>query len=360
MSDQKKQYGLRLWLGRASFGFVILLTLVLVFLDWRGGRSWWSSLPLFFPSQCWLAPLVVLFPAALLLNRRLCWLLLVPVILVCFVYMRFHCSMGRTAHPADITLLSNNIADRDLAGLWSFIESCNPDVLALQEAKYWAQTIRKRFNNRHISINGEFALVSRFPIISATPVVGMNRGGFPLAVRYKLLRDGRSFVVYNIHMPTPRSYFLALRDGVLSDPLLPQAQIATRQSWRSYADYWSQRIELTRLLVAAMDREQEPFVLAGDFNMPDHGTMYREFKSRCADSFASAGCGYGLTFPGNSDTIVSLHRPWLRIDYQFAGTGIRPITCEVEPWKRAKHLAVFGQYELQPECDSLISFKSFH
>lgn len=352
MKTEKKSIAER-WLKRASIGFVALLVVWLWFIDWRAGCNWWSSILLFFPAQVWLAPLLVLLPAAVWLkNRRLCWLLLTSVPLVFLVFLRVHVRVG---HPdrADVKLVSNNIDLRDLGSLWSFIDARNPDVIALQETASWRRAIRERFPDYHISTDGEFALVSRFPIVSATPVAGMTRWGQPLAIRYEVMRQGGPLVIYNVHMPTPRFYFRALRDDVLLHKGPPPEEGTSTDSVRSYREYWNRRLELAGLLIEAVRSEKKPYLLAGDFNMPDHGFLYRAFSSRYTDSFAKAGLGYGLTFPGNSTTIVSLYRPWMRIDYQFAGFGVVPLSCEVEPWSRAKHMALYGQYRIGSILDQL-------
>ena len=102
----------------------------------------------------------------------------------------------------------------------------------------------------------------------------------------------------------------------------------------------AERVKLARRLEGVFEREKKPFIVAGDFNMPDHGWIHRFFAARLTDAFATAGSGWGATFPGDSEYPFSFRGPWLRIDYIFAGRGFRPVYARVEQERRSEHRAV--------------------
>ena len=340
---------LRRWVKGLTLLYLVLLTAWLLLLEWRGGKEWTLSIALFVPPQCWLCPLLVLTPLCLWMHRKHCWLHLGAVGLVFFGFMNWHVQLGSPARAADLTLLSNNIADGNLPALWAFAQAQNPDIMAFQDVGKFDLEARKCFPDRFVSTNGEFILVSKLRILSAAPVEGMNFRNEPVAMRYELAcGQQQSIVLYNIHMPTPRGFFLNLRADGFRKSLWKGKGIYSREAWEEYAAYWNRRIELTATLLEQLKKEQKPFLLAGDFNMPDHGALYHEFTSRFTDSFRTVGQGYGLSFPGNIDTLLAFNRPWMRIDYQFADREHwQPLSCRIEPLTTTKHLALVGRYNLK-------------
>ena len=82
----------------------------------------------------------------------------------------------------------------------------------------------------------------------------------------------------------------------------------------------------------AIDNVHTPLIVAGDFNTPPRGRVYRRIAHRLSDSFRAAGWGLGYTF--RSDV------PVLRIDYVFLGGGARATRCEVPLTGASDHLPV--------------------
>ena len=93
-----------------------------------------------------------------------------------------------------------------------------------------------------------------------------------------------------------------------------------------------------------LSRETLPFIVCGDFNTPDHGIIYHTVSRGLTDAHLHAGRGWGLTFPGATRNPLSLHGPWLRLDYAFAGRGWQPVYCSPEPGRRSQHCAVAAHF----------------
>ena len=334
-----------------TFVYVGSLIVVLGLMEWYGEKEWLISTLLFLPPTLWALPAIVLWPLCLLLRRRLCWLHGAAIFLVLFGFMHFRISAPRPRGPDTLTVLSANVAQRKLGGFWNYVREEDPDIVVMAEAAS-AKGLPSEYRQRFIASRDQFTIVSKFPVKSAGLVPGMVP---PLyydhqcaAVWFEIDYHGQSIMVYAVHMPTPRPFLYSLRGSGFISSAEHADGVFSAQTRGGYMAYWNIRFDLAQTLLTELDKEKRPCLLAGDFNMPDHGYLYHEIAGRLTDAFAAKGTGYGLTFPGATLNPLSLFGPWLRIDYQFADAHWQVDFCHVEPRKLAKHLAVVGGFELKP------------
>jgi vancomycin resistance protein VanJ len=116
---------------------------------------------------------------------------------------------------------------------------------------------------------------------------------------------GTRLTVLNVHLSTaagPRS--LTRRPSALAAYLSHTAAV---------------RSEQISALLRIADAPAPPVLLAGDFNTPPRGLLYRRLGGRFQDAFRVAGWSLGHTYP--------TQRPLMRIDYVFAGEGIAVRGC---------------------------------
>ena len=105
--------------------------------------------------------------------------------------------------------------------------------------------------------------------------------GYQKQQRAEVELDGQRVAIYNIHLFTP---------------------IAPRiESWQRR----QQEDLLTRL-----EREQLPFLVAGDFNATEHTAFYQRITRLSTNGFEQASGGIGATWPQN---VI----PLIRIDHIF-------------------------------------------
>jgi vancomycin resistance protein VanJ len=337
---------IRLCLKWATLCYLVLLTVVLIAMEWFGEKNLVLSVLLFLPPQGFLLPLVVITPLSFLFQRKLCRWQLGAVGLVSFGYMHWHWSWPVTAHGESLTLLTDNIGDRKLGTLQPFLESEQPDLIAYQDAFKLAGPLRKQSPGRFVTNHNEFVLISKFPIKSSGMVPEMVFHKRPLAAWFEVDYHGQSIIIYSVHMPTPRKYFSKLRGrGFLAEAIGGRG-IYSGEVLDDYESFWQERIRLAKVLIALLAGEKRPFLVVGDFNMPDHGYLFHLFKPHLTDAFATVGSGYGLTFPGNSFNPLTLFGPWLRLDYIFTGKDWHPLSCHVEPSRNPQHRAVVAKLEL--------------
>jgi endonuclease/exonuclease/phosphatase (EEP) superfamily protein YafD len=344
------------WLlvGRRSLLFVsaaylVLLVGGLLTTQWVGERNWFMDILLYLLPTYWLLPLVVLTPLSLLRCPKACWLHLLALMYVFGIFMQPRWSFPQKSDGPSFTLVTNNTGQRSQASLLALVRKVQPDFIALQDSsRELGEALSSGLGGRHVAQQREFVLISRFPILRSGLLDGLSFKNNPVAAWFEVDCGGKPLVIYNIHLPTPRSDLLALRGhGFLAGLVLGGGiySSAVRQACReSLAQHVALAEELARRLAA----EKRPFLAVGDFNAPSQGYVRRLFSSKWTDAFAATGQGYGLTFPGVTRNPLSCFGPWLRLDYIFVSDKIRPVDCWVEPREPAQHRAVVGRFRFQP------------
>jgi endonuclease/exonuclease/phosphatase (EEP) superfamily protein YafD len=318
------------------------LLILLLALEWWGERNWLLSLAIFAPPQILLAPVVLLGPLAILIRPRLLWWQLGCVALVACGYMTFRWHTRPVPNAKTLTLVTHNIGEGNRQQFFAFLDTVQPSVIALQDARYRGVEYAQRYPEFYVAHSGEFCLLSRHLIQQSKILDEPKWHGRPVAARYEIICDGQPLVIYNVHMPTPRGQFnhvlsrRFVRDIFAEDDAAPSAG--------SYREWIEARIELARGLARVLAAEQKPFLAVGDFNMPDHGYIYHLFAGEMTDSFAHAGRGWGLTFPGETRNPAAFFGPWLRLDFAFAGRGWKPVFCVPEPGRKSQHCAVMADF----------------
>lgn len=326
-------------LGWFNVAYLFLLVILLAALEWWGERSWIVSALLYVPPQVWLLPLAVLVPAGLFLRPRLCVYHIVCILFVGCVFMRVRWHSRPVHNPEMLTLVTNNFGQNNHQSLDPLIGKENPDIVVLQDApgaSVWA----RKFPERFVSAKGEFLTISKYPIKSAAFVPSVNWRGKPVAVRLEISFNGHPLVVYSVHLPTPRPDFAKLRGTGLLREFIGRNRRGS--DGRSFSESMAARVEMAKQLRDVIAEERLPFIVAGDFNMPDRGYIYHLFASQFTDAFAKSGRGWGLTFPGSTHNPLTGFGPWMRLDQIFAGRGWEPVYCEAEPGRRSQHRAMIA------------------
>lgn len=324
-----------------TVAYVTSLALVLAGMELIGEQRALFAFCLFLPPLIWLAPLGILTPACLLVRPSLGLVHLLCAAAVLLGHMDFNWARRPAPAGTVITVVTNNLGQSGSHGILPFLEREKPDILVLQEAGKSIRELLARFPDWHHAETGEFSVISRFPITTCAPLAEVAWHDRAVAARFLLkISPGVELVVYNIHLPTPRDELGTLRGHGFRAELLRGGGIYSRRSWRQFGDAFRARLDLVRTLVTILEKEATPCLLAGDFNCPDDGLIYRTFARRYTDAFEASGRGYGFTFPGKTRNPLALFGPWLRLDYVFAGPHWQPIRCRVERRRPSQHRAV--------------------
>ncbi len=338
---------LRRVLGWLTLSYVAALLVGMIALEWWGERLWVLSVLLYAPPQVLLLPLLGLTPLCLLFRPRLCLWHLACVLAVAFGYMTFGWSGSGRRDESMISAITFNYGESNRPQFAEFLAREKPDFLLLQDARNRGPEFAAKLPGSFVSGQGEFIFASRYPIKNATLLSQPTWRGIPVAARFEVLMKEKPLVFYSVHLPTPRRELGRFLGGrrILGDLM---GRKTREPGFGNYREWLEQRIELARGLDKVFREETLPFIVAGDFNTPDHGYIYHLFADEMTDAFEAAGRGWGLTFPGTTRNPVAGFGPWLRLDYFFSGRGWRPVECRSEPGNKSQHKAVLARFEPTP------------
>lgn len=303
--------------------------------EFIGERHWLTTLVAYIPQHPFLFPAALLSVGSLALRRPS----LAAVNGLVLLFGAFHLlgfSVGRqeTGACADLRVMTYNIhhgamgVDRIAAD----IRQQRPDLVLLQEAnafRSWPDPVpplaKLLPDYRVYTIRDEVALLSRLPVSQAQSWRlrrnGARRKGLDATIKVgkKRLR------ILNVHLMTSAT-----------GSSLARSKGQTPAHLEHTAGVRSEQFEEIRRWV---ERQRDPFIVAGDFNTPPRGVLYRRLREwGLTDSFSAAGFGFGATY--RSDL------PVLRIDHIFTGPGVRALRTWVPPSRSSDHRPVVADLSL--------------
>ena len=327
----------------AYLGCVIVLLLLFRLV----GERWWLLWPaLYMPPQLTLLPLLLLVPLGLLLCPLALLANAVTIAVIARVYMGFNLPLGTPPRSGPgLVVMTCNMGQRNSAQLTPFVESEDPDIIALQDSPNRGGAYARQYPDRHVQACGEFVLISRLPIRSAAPVADSLWQGRARAARFELEWEGKALLVYAVHMPTPRRELRRLMGvGLLKEWVRSRGWFGT-DAKLAVGPNLASRLCLVRALHHVIASDERPTIVAGDLNMPHWGYMYRLMTDGLRDAHAESGWRCGFTFPGVTRNPLTLYGPWLRLDYVLCSRSLRPSAVTVEPASRAQHRAVAARLQ---------------
>jgi endonuclease/exonuclease/phosphatase family metal-dependent hydrolase len=263
-------------------------------------------------------------------------------------HMGFCWSLQRSADEAELAVMTNNIGQNNRQEFTSFLKSENPDLVLLQEAGGRSARYMAAYPEYKAVERGEFVLLSKWPVKNAGFVALTNEYQGKAAAWFEVETKTGPLIVYSVHVPTPRSELYRSRGLGLVAALVGTMQDgkSSTSRYRGQLDTaWNHRVELTRQLHGYLETETRPFIVVGDFNMTPNGYLYRLFADSLKDAFAATGRGFGFTLPGSTRNPLTAFGPWMRIDYLFAGPGLKPVYARVESDRKSQHRAVVAKFK---------------
>lgn len=264
-----------------------------------------------------------------------------PVLSKLAIPSRAAAAMAGRADQPKLRVLTMNLHSQYTVqdSLLTLIRETQPDVVLLQEANTWYVKELEGLVGKAYPFSATVGLetahagsitLSRLPLLDRQALRPTPWGNYMHRV---LLSTGSGEVwLYNVHLANPigderhdgrfsmlRRYNSTFRDGELQ---------------------WL--IQET----ASLDK---PFIVAGDFNIAAGSRPYRAFPAFWRDAFATAGEGFGHTFPSplhEGDGRFAIPIPLIRIDYILTSRQIQAVDAWTEETVGADHFAVLSDLEL--------------
>lgn len=186
----------------------------------------------------------------------------------------------------------------------------NPaDVVFLQEVPPWLHDDLPRvFPEMDVYASGTNAIMSRWPM--------RNREAVPMASF-----PTREFLVAEIQVPG--GPLVRLVNVHLTAPQISRFNMANAAQNKA-----EERVQLLDIL----GRDDQPVILAGDFNAPALHGLVRELGRSHHNAFARRGQGFGFTFAASL--------PAIRIDHIFVSRDLEVESAKVEQDWGSDHLAL--------------------
>lgn len=275
----------------------------------------------------------VLAVLGLLLGRpemSLVSVILMAIPLIEYAPMLWPRRRPRPSGAPTFTILSFNIqAPRQgFEGIMEVVREADADIVAIQELSaamgaYFSLHMRDvypyqaSYTGAHP--NSGQGVLSRYPILSEDYWPDAERKT-PLGhLRVEIDVDGRRFVLYNLH-PVP--------------PFSMVDQAAFHAHSLAVQD-----------VLAVIDQETGPVLLAGDFNMTNQFREYGWVRKRFRDALRVVGRpGLGFTYPVSPKGFPP---PLIRLDYVFYNASFRAL--DAHRWPHAggsDHLPMWARLEL--------------
>ncbi len=358
---------LRRLLRWASVAYTIALLLTCLLLRYIGEQNVFFAFCIYLPPLLWHLPAFMLLPAcALVVEWRGLLLGIAGVCVSIHFFFGYEMPwqgdvMAKSGENQEhqLVVLTNNRGQNAGQSMRAFKNEVAPDVMVFQEAagysvRYLGDPGYAEF--KHGLYTGEFSLVSKYPIVSAEPVsvkvIAISSSPVPLATvvgteesvivagRFVIDFHGKKVVIYNVHLPSPRGTLSYHMRGAFLYGLIGIPGTSFGEKRAAIQRGWDQRTEMLRALLKLADKEVDPTILAGDFNLPSVGYCHGLVSDHWRDAHEDGGSGFGFTFPGTSRNPLWLGGPGLRIDYVFFDP--KHWTCagsRAEPDRESQHRA---------------------
>jgi endonuclease/exonuclease/phosphatase family metal-dependent hydrolase len=306
-------------------------------------------------SHWFLLPVVLIFPAALLLRTWRTALGLLPVLAVAIAWFGpyftpkiYPVSSGTVIHMLTLNMWADNW---NPPGVEDWIRSANVDLALLQEVPldYAVNAVPNlldayphQFGQTDRERGGGDVILSRFPIVE-TKYVDLNIPTLPSPLRAVVETPGGRVAVYNVHLDWPGGYGRSA--PAFLQPLFDR--MGFLRNALGYNDF-ARNLQITRLL-ERIDRETYPVILGGDFNLSSFSPSYSLLHPRLHDSFREGGFGLGVSWPvAAARGLPGFVPPLVRIDYIWHDDRLRTLSAWQGPPVGSDHLTLLADLELLP------------
>jgi len=304
---------------------IILLCVLILAETFIGERRWYTALLTYFPQQLFVLPTLLLLLWTIFGKawRTAGWnVLTLCVAAVTLLGVNIPLALPR-AEGVHFRMMTYNI-DRAIMGpqkIWDVVDRRQPDIVCLQEVDNPAFWQKLPPNWNHVA-DAEVALFSRFPIVSYArhPVRNSHRVLLSAVIDI----HGKRVTIIDAHLSTAvRGESLSHHTGTLAAYLRQTTSIREQQ------------IDALLRLAAT---SPYPVIIAGDFNTPPRGVLYRRMGRHFQDAFRVAGWGPGYSYPTRF--------PLMRIDYLFLDPRLHARSCWTPAEKASDHRPFFAEIDL--------------
>lgn len=303
--------------------YAVSMVALTLYLRRSGDVTPWGMVLLFGPRWLLLLPWLVLVPAAWLVSRRLAAGALAAALFTAFGVAGLEVPSIGGATPARraVRLVTYNTdRSRVLATqVRGALRDWRADVVLFQDcSRVLADSLRAVSGNQ-VRVVSEFCIVSALPIrridTLPSPMAGDQRTS---AVRVEVETSSGPLAVFGVHFKSPRDALWSARH--LNFALIGRS-IARRTIDSRRVAVWVQQSTM-------------PFIVAGDFNIPQGSAILRRDWGALENAFSARGWGFGYTMFAGKFSV--------RIDHVFVAPTLVTERIEVQRGYPSEHQPVLA------------------
>lgn len=292
-------------------------------------------------------PLPLLLLLAILARARRAYLSLIPIIILLLLWFgpRWLPKPVETSDASALRVMSNNIwrlnpTPQDVVKL---IMDTAPDVVFLQEVQLSTQgdallPLAAEFPFQSTLVD-EYRLsmytaanitLSRYPFVTSEKI-DLDLATMPHIYRDVIMVDNHHIALYNVHLITPFT----------EQPRLPVGDNYFAKVAFGFND--EARNQQLEHLLAYLNLEEYPYIVAGDFNLSDLSMTYAQLSEKMIDSFAEAADGLGYTWPvSKALALPTFLPPLVRMDYIWHSADLHTMRAWQGMFVGSDHLPLFA------------------
>lgn len=309
-----------------SWGYLLTVASLWIAVFW-GDDDWWlTTMILFGPRWFALLPLVVLMPLAVWKNRRVLLPLLLAALIVLgpFMGLQVHLPLSAPTKLPRLRVLTCNVdgnhSKQEL--LSAMIANSNSDIIAFQESP---DRLKKLLPpSWYLLRKGEFMIFSRYPL-KENDSVRQHQNMLVSTVRTPM----GDVTFCTVHLPSTRYGLTDILDNrTILNPSRKGLLLLQTRARRQASEDVQHTIAACRL----------PVIVAGDFNLLEESTIYREYWRWYRNAFSSAGFGYGWTQRTKIRKIPNV----VRVDHVLLSNDLRAVSCRVGSDVGSDHLPLIA------------------
>ncbi len=327
-----------------TWGYLAAVCLIALVMWTLGDRWWMATVLLFIGRWIFLVPLAVLLPAAIVVRRRLVWVLVPAALVAAGPVLGAHLGWRSLLSPPKgmpfrVVSFNTDGGGQLAIDLPIVLTAWNADVVALQECGPELATAVRAVADWHHHIVNELCFLSRYPIrdssvmdrtaLEAVRNGGEGIGGSGDVARYVIATPSGDVQFTNLHLETPRKGLEVLSvfdiDRLRENTLLREIESDLARRW----------------VDQGVARNPMPMLVAGDFNTPVESRIFQtHWSDGLDDAFSRIGRGLGMT----------KYNGWIRvrIDHVLAGPRWYARRAEVGYDLGSDHRPLIVDYVLPP------------
>ena len=234
----------------------------------------------------------------------------------------------------------------------AYLQNSDADVICLQEYIFGGKLKKKDidyalrdYRYKHYQVLGKglngLGCYSRYPILSATPILYKGTRNGSVAYRIKVGND--TLLVINNHLESNKilKSDVETYQEMMDAPSKQKLFAGVRKLWGKMAKATSVRAKQADILVETLrDSKEKSVVLCGDFNDTPISYTHHVLSDELRDAFVETGNGLGVSY--NKD------RLYVRIDHILVSKNLKVYDCTVDNTIQASdHYPVWCYISLQ-------------